>query len=1014
MQSSALLQSLAAATRAHPLERKVLVCARRSHGVELLRALSVSGQPWLGWELATPWLLALDLIQDDVAARGELVADRFRLMRLIDDAIDATVAAGQSDLRAAVGSASFRDAVHHAIGLLRGAGRRIQPAEVEGRILQGTLQVLADYETRLINEKLLDRAEVLRRAVSAVRNGARPWAGARVLITPTTRFGLRGELLDDLLRAGAAELLATDAVHGLDAPDSLLRRNAMATSTQLAFLHSPESAPASAPADTQLFAAATPMDELREVLRRVVAAKLCWDQVEIIATDPRTYGNALYALARRLEIPITLANGIDLARTRTGRAIRGYLAWLRDAFPAETLRIMLETGDLATKDPPGVPGSRLAYRLRRLRIGWGKARYYEVIEKALRAALTPAPADDEREPQEAERVRERERTELRALRDIVLPVLDAAPDAPPRLAASATRYTPAAIASGLLTFLDHVAAGDESDIAVRQHVRERLQRAATELTRETRWDTALAIIERVVDTRVRPDDEDVGGWTSAAGHLHFSDLRSGGLTGRPHTFVVGLDAARVAANTGVDPILTDAARRAVLALPTARERAVLRRYELAALLSSLRGAVTLSFAAWDATEGRAVPPAMELLQAFRLVRADASLTYTELHESLGSLAGAVPAGEGRLDTGDVWLGAIATSSGVLRAASHLVSAAYPNLQRGQHARRAREQHSFNAHHGRLSRRANANRLFSATQLEALGTCPRRYLYRYLLRVEPPELVEFDPEKWLDPLERGSLLHRVYENTLRYARERGVEYRSKEFKAIAVEAFNESIAVTRERLPPPGDEVLEREVRELRDDLRRFVKLIVQHQPDWVELEYRFGGSDRPLVVETPLGPMRLRGAIDRVDQIDDNKLLVIDYKTGRKYGYYAARPFNGGRRIQHVVYSLAAARLLGQDVVKMEYQFPTQRGENEVVQYWPRQIEPLEEALARLLRVAAGDSFPTTDDQRDCRYCDFKAVCRATTDDFGNVLSPLAIWCKEHGLELVEAEALRFLRRVDG
>ncbi len=1034
MTSSALIRSLARATRDYPLDRKLLVCARRAHGFELLRALTVSGTPWLGWEIATPWQLAIDLVQDELAANNESIADEFRVMRLVDDAIDAVIAAGKGELRDAIGSASFRDALHRAVGLLRRAGKSVHAGAVDGTILQATLGVLAEYEQRLQDGGLVDRADVMRRALDVVQRGARPWPGAHLFFAPTTRFGLRGELLDALLRSGAASLLESDRVHGLVMPEALLRTvGASDASTRLAYLHAPAlgendnsisisisisnvtTAPTPTPTPTpRQFAAATPMDELREVLRWVVEQRLPWDQVEIVATDPRAYGNALYALARRLGVPLTLANGIDLARTRTGRAIRAYLAWLRDAFPAEGLRIMLETGDVATRDPPGVPGSRVAYRLRRLRIGWGKQRYYEIIERALSASFTPASPDDDREPQETERARDRERIELRALRDLVFPILQAAPEAPSRLGAGDSLHSPADIARGLLVFLEHVSAGDESDSAVRQRIRARLDRAVVELTRPTSWEAALAIVQRSVDSRVTPEDEDEVGWTSAPGRLHFSDLRSGGLTGRLHTFVVGLDAGRVAANAGVDPILTDRARRELLGLPTLRERAALRRFELAELLARLRGEVTMSFAAWDATEGRAVPPAMEMLQALRLLQGDASLSYTDLHRELGTLAGAVPSGEGRLDSGDVWLFALSSSTGILRAATPVVEEAYPHLRRGQLAQRARGEHRFNAYHGKLRRNANANRLYSASQLEALGTCPRRYLYRYLLRVDVPELIEFDPEKWLDPRERGSLLHRAYEDTLNRARERGVEYKSKEFWNIAASALREAIAITSDRLPPPGEEVYDREVRDLADDLRQFVKMIRRLAPDWRELEYKFGEGERPLVVETPLGPMRLRGAIDRIDQIDDGKLQVIDYKTGRKYGYYSKRPFNGGRRIQHVVYSMAAARLLGQEVARMEYHFPTLRGETEIVPYWPRQLEPMDHALARLLRIAAGDTFAATDDPRDCRYCDFAAVCRAKIDEFGGVESPPATWSKEIGIELEDADALRILRRVDG
>jgi hypothetical protein len=73
-----------------------------------------------------------------------------------------------------------------------------------------------------------------------------------------------------------------------------------------------------------------------------------------------------------------------------------------------------------------------------------------------------------------------------------------------------------------------------------------------------------------------------------------------------------------------------------------------------------------------------------------------------------------------------------------------------------------------------------------------------------------------------------------------------------------------------------------------------------------------------------------------------------------------------------------------------------------------------EEALARLQRIAQGTSFPATDDPRDCRYCDFAAVCRAHSNEYGTVDSPPANWMKEQGIEQKEADALRILRRHDG
>src|SRR5688572_12523976 len=190
-------------------------------------------------------------------------------MRLVDDAIDAVIAAGTPELRAAIGSASFRDALHRAVGLLRSAGKPARADAADGAILHATLRVLSEYEQRLHDGRLVDRADVLRRALELVQRGARPWAGAHLFLVPTTRFGLRGELLDALLQSGAATLLESEQVHGLSVPDTLLRAPHAQLSTALSYLHAPtknsNSHPASAsapasfqPTPLQLFAAATP------------------------------------------------------------------------------------------------------------------------------------------------------------------------------------------------------------------------------------------------------------------------------------------------------------------------------------------------------------------------------------------------------------------------------------------------------------------------------------------------------------------------------------------------------------------------------------------------------------------------------------------------------------------------------------------------------------------------------------------------------------------------------------
>jgi len=1012
------MKALAFETSARPLDRKLLVAKTAAQGREVLRTLAASGTSWIGWDIATLRMLAHALAADDLARRGLMLIDEFTSMRLVDEAIEEVAGAGGATIARAMRQPGFRDSLQRALRVLREADA--EPGTEHADLVDAAVAVKRAYERRLRERGYADRATVLRAGVEALRSQQAALPAEFVYVVPMMVHYAEAELLRAILERPNTFVLESDPVIGLARPRAGVGFRDAGIASTTAFLHAPLQA-GSADGDevrVTVYAAATPHDEVREALRRVMSGNIPWDQVELVATDARVYGAAVYATCQRLGIPLTMSTGLDLSRTRVGRAVHGYLRWVRDSYPSEAMRVMLEAGDVAPRDPPGISGARLAQRLRRLRIGWGRDRYERVIEKALRASLEAAGPADNREPHEAESTRTREQNELRALRELFRDILRSAPDAPSRLSGRDARGTPAAIATGLLAFLRHVPPADEADQLVRERLEQRLQRARAELTAETSWEAAFARIERVVRMDVAmPTADDARSWTSQPGRLHFSDVSGGGYTGRPHTFILGLDATRVGITAFDDPILTDDVRKSMsargVAIPSSAELLAERRYEIAALAARLRNHVSFSFAAWDASDGRAVPPASEMLQALRLIRRDESLSYSDLHAELGRLASAVPTGSGLLDAGDVWLNAIVTPDGVMRDAREAVLRAYGNLARGIEADRIRSGTELTGYHGLITRDApEPIRVYSATQLETLGTCPRRFFYRYLLRIEPPETYDFDPEVWLDPLERGSLLHKAYELTLAGARERGIDYADPAFATFAHDTLESVIRGWRDRVPPPGEAAYTRERALLHEDFEIFIGSIREQRPDWLHLEFEFGRT-RPFEIETTAGPMRLRGAIDRVDRLEDGRLRVIDYKTGSRRGYWKRWPFAGGRRIQHVVYTAVATRLLGEDVADMEYQFPTRKGQNGRVRYRTEALQTPETALGRLLRVAKGNFFPATEDANDCMWCDFRNVCGVKMK-WGRPVSRPAEWTYNIGRMRDEFAAFRNIRDADG
>jgi hypothetical protein len=120
--------------------------------------------------------------------------------------------------------------------------------------------------------------------------------------------------------------------------------------------------------------------------------------------------------------------------------------------------------------------------------------------------------------------------------------------------------------------------------------------------------------------------------------------------------------------------------------------------------------------------------------------------------------------------------------------------------------------------------------------------------------------------------------------------------------------------------------------------------------------------------------------------------------------------FNGGRRIQHARYSAAARRLLEDDVARAEYHFPTYRGENQRVSYEEKSLRKARGIVNALLDVVAQGRFYPTDDPDDCRFCDYRDICRVREASAMRTESPLADWSRSARDRLEELWVLRALR----
>ena len=137
----------------------------------------------------------------------------------------------------------------------------------------------------------------------------------------------------------------------------------------------------------------------------------------------------------------------------------------------------------------------------------------------------------------------------------------------------------------------------------------------------------------------------------------------------------------------------------------------------------------------------------------------------------------------------------------------------------------------------------------------------------------------------------------------------------------------------------------------------------------------------------------MHGVVDRVDELPDGRLRVVDYKTGKRERFeqsgHRAR-FDGGRQIQPGLYVKAVEAVLARPVAVFEYRFPTERGQQHVEPVDEDAVQGTLEVAGRLLETIESGRFLATNEDQDCRFCNLAAICRVTETPWGDVSSPPA------------------------
>ena len=1025
-----------------------------NYGRELLVALARHTGGWIGWEASNLRRIAGDIAFVPLHQAHVHVGSDIEIQVLVNRALDrATTDRSVSRTFASLArSLGFQRALRDSVLELRMGGVSpgdLYSASAAGSPAREVATVLRAYESLLTATATTDSAGVFRTALDNFENEARYCLPDQLLLAPTlVERGLPGELLGRLIAFGARTLDGDSVIDVTLPPNSVLQRTIgqhqsgeTARGTLLAWIMA-SGLPASndarldvTAASIAMFAAASPSEELREVFRRVVAEELRWDDVEIVTTDVDTYGVALDVLCQRLGIAGTMLRGIPLARTRLGRALERWFAWLDNGLPADLLRQALEAGELGA-DIDAEP-TALARELRAQRIGWGRKRYEAAVERLDVEArgMRFNRHDDESNDDYDSRVASRMRSGA-ALRSLLIVILRATPAVPERGNDDVVAISVSQLAASTLAWLALVKMHGASELQTADRIRVRLNALAEFDDDTTSFGSALAALrDALSDVRTWPIlPNESKPWRAAGGMVHLTDIAHAGTTGRQRVFVVGLDADAVKESGRQDPLIPDTVRSVVGgdALSTTSTRREEIAFQLGAGLASLRGRVTLSYSMSGAADRGATAPAPVLLQMYRLLEWDAGLSYTDLKRFLAPPASAVPTRGsndgvvGLLDGRDVWLDVVADGPRLLDAEA-LVRECYPSLDAGMRARQLALSPTltpFTGHvvraAGALDPRNNAQRGISPSSLERLAVCPLSWFYHYHLELRPTEDPEYSSDAWLDSAERGKLLHEAFEAFGRTFADRRAELHDKSTDDAMMAIIETTIARWVADVPAPGSMIFEREVNELKRAAFSFLDMERKalgngDAGEWRHFEFAFGDGARSARYSLSDGTaLSVKGRVDRIDLLGDGSLRVIDYKTG-KAGSFRKIPklgkFNGGRQLQPAMYAAVVAQLLEGTVTRFEYRFPTERGHNASIGYTAVELAKARPIVTQLLEHVRDGTFVPTTSPDDCRYCEAKAICRVREGRYGKVASPRAEWAMGNAEE-IEAYSGMLARRT--
>ncbi len=962
---------IASICREHLLREKILVVPSLAIGHQIGDRVARDGTPWVNLRPETVRTLADAVTAEGLAAEGITLLSRAQSLALVEMAC-----AGVAGERLAYfGELADRPGLHRAIQRsiddLRLAGATAETlrsdAFEDSRKADDLRCVLQGYEQALADGKFIDRAGVILRAVRELEQGARrPWPKDAIWIVIDEED--RPEVEGRLVALAAAHVAGPSKA--LPIPNSKDVRQLEPSADLVSFVR-----------------AAGEENEVRAAFRSILADAQSFDDAEIAYATREIYLPLAWELSSEYAIPATFSEGIAVHFTRPGKAAVKLLRWI-ETWEDAHLRRAAQAGVLEIEEP--LTGPSLARTLREAAIGWGRDRHLSrlsALERERAAVLEAKRLEGEDQPWMRDQI-DRARTAA----TFIDTLLNLAPDDDELLSISA-------LASALAAIV-------ESCAAVRSELDGMARSAICGMLRELAAVPGEPLQKAETCDRIRDAllDLHVGASNPRPGHVHVAPIRAAGWSGRPLLFVVGLEEGRYPGGGTQDPILLDAERTKINEeidphqLPLLAERPRRVTAEFWRMIARVGNAerITLSWPAIDLRERREKFPSQVLLEAFRSAHESPDAEYEDLVNA-ASPEGFIPTSQ-PLSMSEWWLRAAFATGGAKANLDDAPLRAHPWLLDGGRAVEERASGAITFWDGKVDAPPEEldprlqNRLYSASRLERMASCPFGYFLQSILGIEPLETIDRS-EDWLSPMDYGSVFHSVLETFMREICERNEKPALEKHGGRLEQIATAELERMKEEIPPPSESAYQARIEELVEACRLFLRVEEKYcgavDPKYFEVPFGFAAEKAELSMSEPLSidlgggrDVRLRGRIDRVDYHPAADVWhVWDYKSGSPFKFRKPGSLMGGTMIQHAIYARAVNAMLESRgdkgrVSESGYYFPTVKGRGERI---AKGSDPnsLETTLNLLFDVVGSGWFPKGDLER-CKFCEFDSICNKT------------------------------------